>query len=249
MASVHAWADGQGWSYEFLDDRFFDLAPDWVKVRCGENIYAVTDICRLIWLRERLRAGFDRVVWADADLLVFAPERLDLDTEPGYAFAFELLLQWNDGGPITTRGSANNALMVFDRNQPLLDFYLFSCLERLRHYPDGQVPRTALGPDLIQALSKVLPVCVLHGVGLFDPSMMKEIRDGHGPLMNAFMAHSPKPLGAANLCHFARNAQEPRYRPVFDRVYGEAVQALLDSRGAVLGRFGQPAPVTAGGRS
>ena len=249
MGSVRAWAQGQGWDYEFMDDRFFDLAPGWVKARCGNNLYAVTDLCRLLWLRDRLREGVERVVWADADLLVFAPEKLGLATGSGYGFAFELLLEPKPDGSMGTRGGANNALMVFERQQPVLDFYLFACEERLKHYGDGQVPRTALGPDLLVALSRVLPLPILHGVGLFDPLMMKEIRDGHGPRTSLFMAHSPRPLGAANLCHFARNAQEPGFRPLFDRVYGEAVDALLNSRGRVLDAFVAASSTLAGGPS
>ena len=237
MASVRTWAESQGWSYEFMDDRFFNFAPDWVKGRCATNIYAVTDVCRLVWLQERLSGGFERVIWVDADVVMFAPERLNLNLESGYGFAFELVLDVQPDGSLRPRRSANNAVMVFDNNQALLDFYLFACLELLKHYEDGQVPRTALGPDLIMGLTHVLPLQVLYGVGLLSMNMMKEIVDGHGTMLSTYMEHSPQLPGAANLCHFNRNAQEPKFRPTFDRVYSQAVRALLESRGGVLERF------------
>ena len=41
-----------------------------MRKRCADNIYAVTDICRLEWAKSKLAEGYARVVWADADVLV-----------------------------------------------------------------------------------------------------------------------------------------------------------------------------------
>src|SRR4029079_13839139 len=73
LRSVQAWAAAAGYRYEFVDDRLFDYAPAWVRERCGKQLLPITDVARMYLLRERLAHGWDRVIWVDADVLVFAP--------------------------------------------------------------------------------------------------------------------------------------------------------------------------------
>ena len=62
LESVVEWARSSGFEYEYLNDDLFEMAPGWVRRRCAGNIYAVTDVCRLTWLRSKLDAGYDRVI-------------------------------------------------------------------------------------------------------------------------------------------------------------------------------------------
>ncbi len=147
MASVQAWALQEGWGYEFLDDRFLVLAPDWARRRCEGNLYALTDLCRLQWIRDRLDAGCRRVIWSDADLLVFAPSRLDLRTAHGHGLAHEVFVHLRADGTVTSQEGLSNALMVFEQSDDVLDAYLAAGLQRLAALPPGVTPRTALGPQ------------------------------------------------------------------------------------------------------
>ncbi len=234
LESVRAWASARGWGYEFLDDRFFLLAPDWARQRCGDNIYAVTDICRLQWMRDQLDAGVERVIWADADLLVFRPSLLNVETPNGYAFAHEIFFKLDPGGGFTPIEGVNNSMMVFEQDQDMLDAYLELCLERLRTLPSGAVPRTALGPTLLGEFNAGRSLDLLHGVGLFTPALMKEIAGGGGVLTQQLAKRSPAQLGAANLCHFIRNAIPVGKRAQFDALYGVAVKRLVESSDTVL---------------
>jgi hypothetical protein len=56
---------------------------------------------------------------------------------------------------------------------------------------------------------------------------MREIANGGGKLIQELVRRSPRPLGAANLCHFLRNATPPEERAAFDILYGRAVERLL----------------------
>jgi hypothetical protein len=235
MDSVLAWAMGNGSEYRRRDDVFFDLAPDWVRARCGENIYPVTDICRLLWMREQLHADYDRVVWADADLLVFAPGRLNLATKGGHGFAHELFLGTQPSGEYVRTEGLNNSLMVFEHaGLAVLERYLEACLDALRAAAPGPIPREALLPLNVphwpdrRALGKV------YGVGLFGLSLMTEIAAGGGALTREYARRVPRPLAAANLSHFLRNAAIPEARPHFDSVYKIAVGRLLATRGAAV---------------
>jgi len=227
--SVRTWAHNEGWDYEFLDDRFFTLAPEWVRHHCAGNIYAITDVCRLQWMREKLNAGYERVIWADADLLVFAPSRLNVRTQRGHAFAHELFLRLRPGGGFIPLEGMNNALMVFEQHQDILDTYLNTCFERLHSFPSGSVPRTALGPALLTELERSRPLDMLHGIGLFTLALMQEISGGGGLLTQQLVRRSPAPLGAANLCHFLRNARSGVERAKFDVLYNTAVDRLMRS--------------------
>lgn len=231
LRSVRTHAELNRWAYECLDDRFFDFAPDWARRRCGRNIYALTDVCRLLWIRDKLNAGFDRVIWADADILIFNSARIDVTTPNGHAFAHELFLQQKPDGGFMPNEGVNNAFMVFERNQDVLEQYIEACYSRLQSYDGDDVPRTALGPRLTDELASRQPLHRLHGVGLFTLAIMKEIAGHGGPLTRYLARHTPSPLGAANLCHFLRNATPALKRPGFDHLYNKAVSRLMASRG------------------
>jgi hypothetical protein len=236
MASVRAWAHHMGWACEFMDDAFFSLAPDWVRQRCAGNPYAVTDVCRLAWVQEKLADGHARVIWADADLLVFDPQNLAIPEGIGHGFARELFLRLNADGTTSPVHGINNALMVFERDDPMLETYLAASLACLRALPRGQVPRTALGPAMLAGMSRVRKLNTIEGVGLFSLAIMQDIAGGAGTLAREYLRHSTAAPAAANLCHFLRDATAPESRPLFDDIYETAVNKLLGTRGAVLAR-------------
>lgn len=234
MATVRQWAEMNGWSYEFMDDTFFGFAPAWVRTRCAANKYAVTDICRLEWAQRKLAEGYQRVVWADADMLVFVPGELRLADGSGHGFARELFLHVGENDVTTPIHGINNALMFFETGDPVLAAYLEECYACLRTLPDGPVPRTALGPALLLRFAGTRPLRAIERVGLFSQAIMESIAAGGGPLANEYLRQSRLPPAAANLCHFLRNATAPQHRPVFDRLYDLALQRLIQTQGAVL---------------
>ena len=231
MASVRAWGQGQGWDYEFMDDAFFTLAPDWVRERCAGNLYAVTDLCRLAWLQSKLKQGFERAIWADADLLVFAPRTLRIAAGLGHGFASELFLKVMPGGSAEPVYGVNNALMAFERGDPMLDAYLDACHARLRALPPGPVPRTALGPAILTELAAKHGLKRIEGVGLFSLAVMQDVARGDGAVLREYLRLSRVRPAAANHCHFLRNATPIAQRPQFDAVYDQAVQRLLATEG------------------
>lgn len=227
LRSVQTWAATNKWNYEFLDDRFLSLAPRWVRQHCAGNIYALTDVCRLQWMRNALDAGYERVIWADADILVFKASLVNVQTARGHAFAHELFLRLSPDGGFTLVEGLNNSLMVFEKQQEVLDVYLGKSLARLRSLAPGAVPRTALGPELLRELHSEYSLNPLHGIGLFTLAVMREIANGGGRLIQELLRGSPARLGAANLCHFLRNLTPVADRARFDMLYEVAVQRLL----------------------
>ena len=234
IESVRAWADTNRWDYTFVDDSFFSLAPEWARRRCGNNIYAVTDLCRLQLLKNMLEMGYDRAVWVDADVLVFAPAHLDISTMDGHGFAYELFFHLEQDGSYSALEGLNNSLMVFEKGQVVLCQYLAASLDLLRQAPEGPIPRTALAPALLQKVQPRIEPGRIYGVGLFTLAMMDEIANDGGRLITEYVRAVTAPLGAANLCHFLRNETPSSRRGLFDRMYMVAVDKLMSTGGKAL---------------
>lgn len=234
IESVQRWADLESWDYEFLDDRFFEYAPGWVREKCRDNVYAVTDVCRLNWIQSKLDEGYDRVAWLDADVLVFDPSALSLVTTSGQGFAAELVLERQASGRFRAVHGINNAAMVFGQDRAVINTYLQACLSVLDQCEAGRVPRAALGPDLLKRLDQQLDLERLPGFGLLPPRMLKELARGVPRLLAEMIKRIPNRIGGANLCHFVRNARPAETRDAIDVEVTRAVEMLLETEGACL---------------
>jgi len=85
MRSVEEWAKARGFGYERHGDEMLDLAPDWYRDKAStvaRGICLVADLGRLVLAREYLRRGVGRVIWVDADVVVFDPGAFDLPSPP-----------------------------------------------------------------------------------------------------------------------------------------------------------------------
>lgn len=233
LESVRAWAATSGYEYEFVDDRFFDYAPDWVRQRCGKHVLPITDVARMRVLRERLEQGWDRVVWIDADVLVFAPELFVLDDSAPYALCEELWLRVNAAQEIVTEEKVNNAVMLLTRHQPMLAFWIFAVEEILRTLAPHEIGPLTASTLFFTDLARIMPLRVLHNVGLLSPPVVRDIARGGGAIANAWARAFGHPIGAANLCaslqdQFSAGAQ------VGAAELQQCVDVLLRTRGAVI---------------
>lgn len=234
LESVRAWTESCRFDYEFLDDSFFDCAPGWFREKCGTgHFYPVTDIARLYAIRERLQRGYDRVIWFDADVLVFAPAALRIDAGAGYAFCHEVLLSLRPAGFSPNTPSINNAVMVFEQGNPMLDFYRYAAEEIVRHRDIAQFSRTMIGPEFLHSLANAMPLKRLVNVGLFTPPLVQAFASGDPGLPAMYRRAFGYPIMAANLCHFLRHEAMAAERVGLDAVFLEGVRRLLQSAGGV----------------
>src|SRR5450631_1104892 len=97
LDSVQKWAGMHHHDYSLAGDEFYDLCgPEYLGRGC-KNPQAITDLARLVATRQRLDAGYQRVIWMDADMFVFDPAKLVFDfsaesLSTGYAFGREVWL-------------------------------------------------------------------------------------------------------------------------------------------------------------
>ena len=203
-----------------------------MRQRCVNQLLPVTDVARMRLLRERLAHGWQRVIWIDADVLVFAPERLNLDGDAPYALCQELWLRVNAAQQIETEEKVNNAVMLVTQGQPMLDFWIFAVEEILSvHAPHEIGPLTA-STHFFTELATIMPLRVLRNVGLLSPPVVCDLAQGGGALTREWARRFGHPIAAANLCASLQDKLSAG-AVVGAAEMERAVEVLLHSRGAV----------------
>lgn len=204
MASVRAWAEGQGFEYRYVGDEIFErLTPD-QRRKAGRYPQIATDLGRLALLRESLEAGAERAVWLDADVVAFDPSRLDLAAadDEGYAFGREVWVQpRKTGRGLEARRNVHNAVCVFDRGNPILAFYAHAAARILDRAEAGRLAPQTLGPKLLTSLHNTVNLPLVEACGMASPPVVRDLAAGGGPALELLLAESPVPPAALNLCH------------------------------------------------
>jgi hypothetical protein len=230
LETVRTWAGVHGFQYRFAGDEFLLLPPEWYRRKAGQYITIVTDLARLQFVRECLLEGFDRCIWIDADVVVFAPARFCLSERLSFAFCKEVWVELDHQGLPIYRTKVNNCVCVFDRaSLPLVEGYIERCLAIMGEIPS---PRDHLevGTRHLTALHEKSPLSLIKSVGLFSPVVMSAVLLRDKKILEPFMKHHGEPLYAANLCNNF-TGRLPIY--VFEGV----VAILKESRGATLNQF------------
>jgi hypothetical protein len=201
LASVRRWAEQQGFNYLFIGDSLFERVPLHLRERANMPLLPLTDIARLGLMREQLAAGYDRVVWVDADLLVFRPEQLIIPASDGALLCYEAWTWLDEHGRLAKTTKINNAFMVFERGHPLLDFLLRACIRLLEQRRPETTHPTLLGPMILSALANATPLDVITQVASLPPIVIADLANGvHTPLLAEFSRQHGYASHAANLC-------------------------------------------------
>jgi hypothetical protein len=234
MDTVRAWARARGYEYRFIDDALFDAVPGWFRDKVQGQVQMVSDLARLNLAREYLSQGYERALWIDADVVVFDPDALTVDPGLGYAFCREDFLELRAPHTYDLRRHVCNAVSLYARGNPFLEFYIHACEEivrggeRLRH--------TAIGTSLLTALHQHWRLPLLPGVNLFSPFLLHALAMGAEPELRFWMKQVGEPLAAANLCASFRNRRFGSV-DIGDATFERVIAALLESRGATLNRL------------
>ena len=197
LDSVAGWAARSGYDYIFTGDEIFDLCGADYLARVGDNKRSITNLARLELTRNTLRGGYDRVIWLDADVFVFAPEQLRIDVTERYAFCKEIWIEINNG-QVYAKRVVNNAAFVFTRNQPDLDFLIAA----IRHVVmNRQIESNyQIGVWFLSAMERVLRFGLLRNIGMFSPALVSAIVDGRQRLLDYHASQFGDPVYAANMC-------------------------------------------------
>lgn len=230
MQIVPRWAERHGFEYRFFDDGFFDRVPAWFKQRVNHLVLPMSDLARLLVGQDLLNEGFERVVWVDADVLIFDIDQFSIDVPGTCAFCKEVWLGPNAEKKMQLYSRVNNAVSVFTRESTVLDFYIESAQAFVRH-KSSQIGHADIGTQFLSRLHALAHFPLLTNVGMISPWLLNDMAEGPGELTQRYMQHTNQPMFAANLCgSMVRgdvNAQK------VERV----VRQLLASRGAILNEY------------
>lgn len=201
LASVRGWAEARGYAYRLLGDELLDLVPAWARAKAGAQTQVAADWARLEAARGALADGWRRVVWLDADVLVFDAAALSVDIEDSFAFGAEVWVQRDRRGRLAARRNVHNALCVFHAGNPVLDFYADACRRVLARYRgEGGMPPQLLGPKLLTGLDRLVGLPQIAAVGMASPLVQADLARGGGPALDLLTAKSRGRPAALNLC-------------------------------------------------
>ena len=224
LESVQAWTKQQGYNYRFIDDELFEYAPDWYRTKVKDNVQLVSDLSRLILAKRFLSEGYDRVIWIDADLLVFDSENFSVDTEEGVHFCLEIWADENLDGEIVHQRKVNNSICVFHRDNAFLDFYIDACLKLVASR--NHIPHVLVGTTFLTTLKEIYPFPELTNVGIISPALVYDLTTGNREFLRKYQEWHASPVFAANLCGSMQD-QVFKGVQINDSAMASVVQKLL----------------------
>jgi hypothetical protein len=239
LETVSDWVARRGFDYRFEGDEFFDRVPGWYRDKVDQSKLPMSDLARLLWARALLGQGAQRVIWIDADVVVFDPDNFTIPNGLDYAFCREVWLRRGGRDKLLATEGVHNAVCVFAAGNAFLDFYIHACEEIVRG-ADGPVLSHQVGPDFLGRLADVIGGHLLTNVGLFSPIVTADIAKGGGRAATAQRRAFGHPVHAANLCASFLNRPDDGFT-LTEKIMTRATDRLIETKGAVVnGTTGEP---------
>lgn len=236
LRSVRDWTLAQGSDYQLVGDESFQLCGDDYLARVGGNVRSITNLARLILVKQAHEAGYDRAIWIDADIVVFAPEQFRIDLDHRYAFARETWFAKVADTRWRAFTGANNSVFVCMAGEPDLDFLISATRHIATHRQIGS--NYQVGGDMIKGLRDSLGYQVLDNVGMFSGDVVEALARKDGQALRFQARFHGTPVYAANLCaggHYKKRVTEADALSAIETLVltgGEVVNAWL-SEGAL----------------
>ena len=234
MQTVRSWATSNEFEYQFIDDRLFNYVPPWFFQKTGKEICPATDFARLAVAKELLAHGFDRTIWVDADIVVFAPDLMAMDITNDFAFCHEVWAVPDENDQAVCEHRVNNSITVFTKSNIHLDFFIDACLRIAHNKP--QLGKCDVGTVFLSQLRAILPFRLLSNVGMFNPYVMSDISNGTEQFLRSYAQHMPAPLACANLCSSLLGIQLPGIT-ADNRFYEGVLEKCLKTKGDIINQF------------
>jgi hypothetical protein len=230
METVRDWAKSRGYEYQFIDDRFLALAPNWFRQKAG-HICLVTDLARLIAAHQFLAGGYECAIWVDADLLVFEPEQLSIETKDSFAFCREVWVYPDKDGKPVWRNAVNNSMMVFKKGNRFLDFYIDAAQRIALGKP--RLEKLDIGTKFLSHLRALVPFTLIQNVAMVNPLIINDLAQGTERFIPLLIQGFPQ--YAANLCASLEGVDHFGVR-TDEAMIEKAIDLCLQSGGEILNR-------------
>ena len=174
--SVRKWCTLRGFDYHWLGDELFDVNPTWFNDKVKGRGPILSDLARLkqstLFLKE-----YDRVIWLDSDVFIFNPTAFQVTQSP-YLMGRECWVQPHKKGlkfGWKIYRSLCNAFLMFERNNPILDYYIHACEQTIRAVDPKWIAPQMIGPKFLTALNSVSPLQYTDQVGSASPHLIRDL--------------------------------------------------------------------------
>lgn len=200
VQSVQSWCHLQGYDYRQRGDELFAVLPTWYREKVGARMPIAADLARLLWIREELLAGsYELVAWLDADVLVMAPEQLQLQAATSCVFGQEFWVQQQDRR-YRVRKNVHNAYCAFRPDCPILPFLIEAVQRMVRRVEPQHMAPQFVGPKLLTHLHNTVGFELDPRFGALSPELISAKLAGNEEPYRQMLTQMPTPLMAANLC-------------------------------------------------
>lgn len=199
LNSVRVWAENSNFDYRIYGDEIFDRVPEWYQQKAVKHVQVSMDLGRLVLARELLDAGYERVIWLDADVLVFDPLRFSIQISEGCAFAREVWVQRSADGQLKTYKNVHNAFACFCQESTFLDFYIETCKSIIGR-AHVEFPPHIVGSKLLTALHNIVDFQLVHSVAMASPLIVNDLNLGSSAAIDLLSEMTSGPICAASLC-------------------------------------------------
>ena len=115
MESVRDWCGLNDYQYRFIGDELFASLPAELLEKTIEQPVIASDLARLLVLQTALKEGYQRVLWLDADFLIFRPREFIIP-EQSSAVGREVWVQQDRNGKLKVYKKVHNAFLMFRRD-------------------------------------------------------------------------------------------------------------------------------------
>lgn len=198
LESVRAWCNQQNYDYTLIGDEIFSLIPRWYwEKTCHQKVIA-TDLGRLLLAKQFLQNGYDRTIWLDADVLIFAPELLTIPITQEYAFGKEVWVQYKNN-QLKAYPKVHNAVSVFCQGNSFLDFYIHACQRIINNFQGTQMVPQLVGPKFLSLLHNTLQLPLIEEIAMLSPLVLQDIFNGGGEALKLLQNSQKSLIYAANL--------------------------------------------------
>jgi hypothetical protein len=230
LKSVSEWASMSGFDYHLIGDEIFDLNPSGFNEKVKERGPIKSDLARLKYAQRALSA-YERVIWLDADALIFHPERFVIDEEPSSLFGRERWVQPHRKGVRygwKIYKNVCNALCVFKRGDPTLAFYAQTAEKIILRADPQYIAPQMIGPKLLTALHSIAHLEVTDLLGSASPHVLSDLSRGDGGALSALRdALEGTSCVALNLCGSLSDAPSYEGEVITIETIERAIERLL----------------------
>ena len=199
LMGVEAWARNQEFAYQFYDDDFFAVLPEWYREKLSGRGPILADLARLLHIRAALEAGADRVIWCDADTLIIDESWQPSETEHS-RFGEEYWLQRDKSGGLEVRRQPHNAFMIFLQESPVLSFLIHTIESMIKRVDSDHIAPQMVGPKLLKALHSLAHFDLEPEAGAMSPVLLDAVRRADIQIIEFFRERNAPAPKCLNLC-------------------------------------------------